>query len=58
MNDDRNDLNQEVILELANSPRNFRRFCSTVEPVRDHLESVLWARLVELMERKMTTRKI
>ena len=48
MFDDLNDLYQEVILEPAKSPRNFRG----LGPVREHLEEVLWARLEELIEKK------
>ena len=48
MNDDLNDPYQEVILEHATKPD----LKITVEPVRDHLEQVLWGRLEELFEKK------
>ena len=55
MNDDLTDLYQEVILEHAKSPRNFREIVIatrvTVEPVREHLEQVLWGRLEEFIEK-------
>lgn len=52
MSDDLNDLYQEVILEHAKSLRTCRVVCITVEPVREHLEQALWARLEELIEKR------
>ena len=52
MNDDLNDRYQEGIVEHAKSLRNFRPASITDEPVREHLEQVLGARLEELIEKK------